>query len=421
MRMGRATKAAYRSGERIPYVRSKKLRKAESVRMRRNNPMHDPKIVRKVIANKRYSKSKLERTVHNLIRRNELPVVYTGTRMDEYAIGNSKLGYKVPDFKVRGKRKLIEVYDPTFPFYADDRKGRNNKQGCKRYEEKKAAHFARFGFETLFIKSTELRNRDKLANKIGQFAYNGAVVKSVKRCTPRDLISFNRKYEGGNAKTKVTVINFSCAPYNHFIVQGLHLHNCDTPHSWAIKTASVLQSLDAIETQIIEVAKGYVKEVSFTGGEPMHYPRQLLELTQRLRRKGFRLSVETSGLVFNHEVFLSLDYVSMDIKTPSAKVPVTSEMIREYKHMLDTYDGVQFKCVILNKEDLAWVDKHLGRFFKSDAKVRRPLILTPGVVATKKEANLAQALADVCSMILDWNKGYNVRIIAQQHALMNYR
>lgn len=196
---------------------------------------------------------------------------------------------------------------------------------------------------------------------------------------------------------------------------------CDTPHSWALKTASVLKSLDEVEAEIVNVAQGFVKEVSFTGGEPMHYPRQLLELTRRLRRRGFRLSVETSGLIFNSVVFNEFDYVSMDIKTPSSRVPVTTAMIREYRRLWDEHPGVQFKCVILNQGDLDWVNKYLSRFFKSDAKIRRPLILTPGVVATKKEANLGGKLADIVDTILNWNKGYNVRVIAQQHALLNYR
>lgn len=198
---------------------------------------------------------------------------------------------------------------------------------------------------------------------------------------------------------------------------------CDTVHSWSIKKYPSML-IDELFSAIQELANGSVREISITGGEPMHYPNQICTLAGMLRGHGYRTSVETSGLIFNDFVFNTFDYVSMDIKTPSSKVPITKEYINRYVGLTAEHPGLQLKCVIANEDDLRWVGENLSALYLSDPRVRAPLILTPGVMNTgksKADASLAEKLNAIVEMIVAWNKRYNIRVIVQQHALLSYR
>lgn len=198
---------------------------------------------------------------------------------------------------------------------------------------------------------------------------------------------------------------------------------CDTLWSWSLKHATFV-SLEQTLKQIEEHAAGYAKEISFTGGEVMHYPVQAMWLAERLKRKKYMLSLETSGLIFNDEVFSLFDFLSVDIKTPSSGVTITPEMIDMYKEMRQNYSGVQFKCVILNSKDIEWVNDNLKDFYVNGHRTHKPLILTPGVQNTdrsKEKGILGQQLMDAMELVLVWNKQYNIRVIPQIHQLLKFR
>lgn len=198
---------------------------------------------------------------------------------------------------------------------------------------------------------------------------------------------------------------------------------CDTPHTWALKHSTTVP-IEYVAQSIIKRTEGRVREISFTGGEPLHYPRQLLKLGRMLKNEGFRLNLETSGIAFHQEVFELFDYISMDIKTPSSGVFLTASLLEMLRRVYDNYEHAQFKAVILDENDLKFVADNLQYWYKPQAKNRRPLILTPGVPNTKKatsDGKLGSQLADVIDMILLWNEGYNIRAVPQVHALLQFR
>lgn len=198
---------------------------------------------------------------------------------------------------------------------------------------------------------------------------------------------------------------------------------CDTKHSWKISPQWAAATVEDVVNEV-ESASNYGKStrhISITGGEPLHYPDFVYNLAKQLRGKGYLVSVETSGLIFVPSVFNMLHYVSMDIKTPSSGIEVTPNFLNEYKRLAENHPGAQFKAVILDCGDLAFVASELRFLYETNPMIRSPLILTPGVKNTKTAANLAAKLNEVVQMILQWNAGYNIRVIAQQHALLSYR
>ena len=155
----------------------------------------------------------------------------------------------------------------------------------------------------------------------------------------------------------------------------------------------------------------------------MHYPRQVIELAERLRRRRYILSLETSGMIINHDVFMQFNYLSLDIKTPSSGVLVFEELIKEYLHIRETYEGAQFKCVITNAEDLKWVEDNLRPMYVTGHMKTNPLVLTPGVMNTAKsikQQELNTKLHEVMQMIVDWNRQYNIRVVPQIHQLLRF-
>lgn len=198
---------------------------------------------------------------------------------------------------------------------------------------------------------------------------------------------------------------------------------CDTKHSWKISSQWEIACVDDVVSEV-EAASNYGKNtrhISITGGEPLHYPDFVYDLAKQLRGKGYFVSVETSGLIFVPNVFNMLHYVSMDIKTPSSGIELTPSFLTEYQHLAENHPGAQFKAVILDHGDLAFVSGQLRFLYSTNPMMRSPLILTPGVKNTKSTANLSEKLNEVVQMILQWNEGYNIRVIAQQHALLSYR
>lgn len=198
---------------------------------------------------------------------------------------------------------------------------------------------------------------------------------------------------------------------------------CDTKHSWAVGNYDRM-TVEAFRDLILETADGKVQQVSITGGEPMHYPQQLLKLVPMLRTRRMNVSLETSGLIMNDAVFSLFDFISMDIKSPSSKVPVAPALMLAYKDLWNWHPRVQFKVVIVDRADLEWVETHLSWLYTSNPVVRAPLILTPGVRNTQKaqeSKRLSEHLFDVVQMIVDWNQRHNIRVIAQQHQLLVYR
>jgi hypothetical protein len=188
-----------------------------------------------MMLNKVYPKSGLETTAHELLS-SLIDVKYVGNKK-KFLIGDEESGYMRPDFKVKGAKKVIEVYDPTFPGYE-----RRTPEQQAVYESSRRDHYAKFGYSVEFFKADEFDMRtkpgsgnkagvddkkaDSFERKVNDFAFNGAVVESVRPLTKREFarVRFTCDPDNGVAE----VVNVTCAPHNHFLMDGIHVHNCDT-------------------------------------------------------------------------------------------------------------------------------------------------------------------------------------------------
>jgi len=99
----------------------------------------------------------------------------------------------------------------------------------------------------------------------------------------------------------------------------LRCNYCDTPGSLVAKGHEKISDEEAFQ-RIVSVAGTQVRTVSVTGGEPLAQVRFLKDLLGRLKKKGFRVHLETAGILpaALEDVIDRCDVVSMDIKLPSA-------------------------------------------------------------------------------------------------------
>jgi len=198
---------------------------------------------------------------------------------------------------------------------------------------------------------------------------------------------------------------------------------CDSAYTFGVKKVSVFtipQFVDRIE----ESARGVARSISITGGEPMMYPEQMIEIGDRLRALQYDVNLETSGQIIDERVFQHFTTVSIDAKTPSSGVPATPAMLEAlqglFKHrkMLGDLGVVyQVKAVISNYIDLEWVADNL-KFLWSDFSLK-PLTLTPFCDPRFNEVNLAE-MEETVAVILDWNQGYNIRVMPQLHKILQF-
>ena len=105
---------------------------------------------------------------------------------------------------------------------------------------------------------------------------------------------------------------------------------CDTPYtSWQPEGAEL--SLDQI---VNEVKAHPARHVVVTGGEPMIAP-EIIPLTERLRRLGLHITIETAGTVFQP---VACDLMSISPKlsnsTPSGSFAAQHERLRTNRQVL---------------------------------------------------------------------------------------
>lgn len=159
---------------------------------------------------------------------------------------------------------------------------------------------------------------------------------------------------------------------------------CDTPYtSW--KPEGDERSL----TEIIAAAAKYpVKYVVITGGEPLLAP-EIEELTKRLRRRAYHITIETAATIFKP---VACDLMSMSPKlsnsTPWKREKGKFAKMHEGRRLnfpvmqqfVDRYD-YQLKFVAERKQDFAEIEAILAKLKNVDRN--RVLIMAQG--RTKKE------------------------------------
>ena len=182
-------------------------------------------------------------------------------------------------------------------------------------------------------------------------------------------------------------------------------------------------SLTEILTKVeqIEKREGPHRCVSLTGGEPLLYAEILRPLCRVLRKKKFRVLLETSGILWRQlaTVVADCDIIAMDLKLPS--VTKQRDFLSDHRAFLRIAKkkDVYAKVVVSGKVDVCELEKHL-RMVASVAP-ETPVFLQPLSVSGKSYPDLLlmKLLNELqragAKQLLD------VRVGIQLHKVLNVR
>jgi organic radical activating enzyme len=131
----------------------------------------------------------------------------------------------------------------------------------------------------------------------------------------------------------------------------LRCNYCDTPNSLVAAGHERVSDEEALR-RIVRLAGKKIRAVSVTGGEPLAQARFLKDLLPRLKKKGFRVHLETAGMLPTAlaQVVDYCDVVSTDIKLPSA---TGKALWREHKRFLQIAGAKAYAKMVLEKRSTA--------------------------------------------------------------------
>jgi len=165
---------------------------------------------------------------------------------------------------------------------------------------------------------------------------------------------------------------------------------------------------------ILKVREFGWSKVTITGGEPLEQV-DLEKLCFLLKKENFFITLETSGVVYNKEVFKLCDLLSIDLKTPSSKVRVDNNFTIHHKILSEFGDKTQIKAVVGDKNDYRFVKRFYNRFTKLLLLKPYQLIITP-CWNTDQEFVDTEFVKEIISSI--FTDRLSVRLIIQQHKII---
>lgn len=173
---------------------------------------------------------------------------------------------------------------------------------------------------------------------------------------------------------------------------------CDTKYADHNATE---KNIDEILEEI-EKCNSDINSVLITGGEPLM--QDIKPLVDALHRKQYDISIETNGSVYK-DVLLKIDFISVDIKTPSSNNETNDLVIfNKIVNAIKIRKG-QMKAVIADRRDYNFLKK-----FIQENSFNVPLIIQPcwGKLSYK----------ELCEMYLNNPINHNnVRLLLQIHKL----
>ena len=187
--------------------------------------------------------------------------------------------------------------------------------------------------------------------------------------------------------------------------------NCDSKDTWDF-TEDMGQSLEAVMKNIYDEGfDGAIKNVSITGGDPLHpgHVPHVLSLVKMLKDKNYYVNIEAAGTRVVEDIFSVVDYISFDFKTPSTGVTTP---LKNISKMITEFPGkFQVKSVIADLKDFKATLEALKALEAEGLLLNFPWVLTP-CYNTLEEFPLNR-FTDV----LKWNEesGGFFRVIGQQH------
>lgn len=187
--------------------------------------------------------------------------------------------------------------------------------------------------------------------------------------------------------------------------------NCDSKDTWEFDKEVGIELEEILARVHSEGHNGSIKNVSITGGDPLHpsHVPHVLALVKALKERGYFINIEAAGTRVVDEIFDLVDYISFDMKTPSTGVKTP---IKNIQKMNSQYKGkFQLKAVVSDRTDFDAVMDTFKTLSISESALNFPWVLTP--CFNNEEAFPMKRFIDV----IDWNEqnGAHFRVIGQQH------
>ncbi len=160
--------------------------------------------------------------------------------------------------------------------------------------------------------------------------------------------------------------------------------------------------------------------VSITGGEPLLHAGFWKKCLPEIRAAGLKVFLETNGLLPNHlnRVVELLDYISMDLKPPSATGLSASATWETHAAFLRiaSRTNVYVKCVITPSTSDIEIDQGIELIRTVDASI--PLILQPVTpFGSERAAVSPERLIGLHARASQYLQ--DVRVIPQTHKMIN--
>ncbi|MBI3316998.1 MAG: 7-carboxy-7-deazaguanine synthase QueE [Candidatus Omnitrophica bacterium] len=198
----------------------------------------------------------------------------------------------------------------------------------------------------------------------------------------------------------------------------IHCEYCDELHKKGrdFTLEEVLEQVNLLET-----TSGPHSFVSLTGGEPLLYVSFLKSLMPLLKAKGFRIYLETNGILGKalEEVIGGCDLIAMDIKLPS--VTKEDNFIGEHEQFIKQAQTKELFVKIIVSKDLFFPEFEEALKLIEKYAPGSPVILQP--VSNQREGHEDLELMD---FLMEMQKRgmaihRDLRILPRFHRILNLR
>ena len=187
---------------------------------------------------------------------------------------------------------------------------------------------------------------------------------------------------------------------------GKNCSSCDTPEAINPGGGKEMDVREIVE----RVSVLGQENIHLSGGEPLMQRDELIKLLKLLVDGYESITLETSGLIIDYEVFSYCSFLSFDIKTPSTGITIDYKILNE---LTEIEESAQFKMVVKNWQDYNFVKKIYNRY-KPIWDERGNLVITPCWEVGKELGR--EFVKKLCKQILA--DKISVRVILQQHKLL---
>jgi 7-carboxy-7-deazaguanine synthase len=199
-----------------------------------------------------------------------------------------------------------------------------------------------------------------------------------------------------------------------FFACNLRCSWCDTKYSWSVREGGTWESLSPEEV-VQRVEELGARHIVLTGGEPT-LQKELPQLAQLLKEKGYHLTIETNATIFPAQAVPLIDLWSLSPKLSSAgenylRIPVMQTFLEHLKP-----DQQQWKFVIRDEDDMLLLQNFLSQFpiFQEQ---QLPILLQPeGSLAVNNYPAALEYLAELVRNPF-W-RPYFVRVLPQLHVII---